>query len=211
MSQFARKACLFPALICAVGLSAAALAASPTAFAKWGGAEPCVLPNGMTLKQEYGYSTAVVTSSCTEIPAGERWAASVPWVMDSRFEQKPSGFASDYATPVDDFRGKLESIAYVVDPGTAYQSNRSFPNDNMIWEGEMPTAPGLPAVDTVGLGSLSPLPIGTHTVEVSWKFAAPHCDGFSADQGTSCLPQGDTLVKRITFRVVDPHAHPAQT
>jgi hypothetical protein len=65
--------------------------------------------------------------------------------MDSRFEQKPSGFATDYATPVDDFRGKLKSIAYVVDPGTAYQSNRSFPGDNKIWEREMPTAPGLPA------------------------------------------------------------------
>lgn len=58
---------------------------------------------------------------------------------------EPSGFATDYATPVDDFRGKLKSIAYVVDPGTAYQSNRSFPGDNKIWEREMPTAPGLPA------------------------------------------------------------------
>ena len=88
---------------------------------------------------------AVVSSARTEVPAGEKWAASVPWVMDSRFEQKPSGFATDYATPVDDFRGKLKSIAYVVDPGTAYQSNRSFPGDNKIWEREMPTAPGLPA------------------------------------------------------------------
>ena len=211
MSHFVGRACAWPALITAIGLSVTALAASPHASARWGGAEPCVLSNGMTLKQEYGYSVAVVTSACTEVPAGERWAASVPWVMDSRFEQAPSGFTTDYATPVDDFRGKLQSIAYVVDPGTAYQSNRSFPGDNKIWAREMPTAPGLPAVDTVGLGSLNPLPIGTHTVEVSWKFSAPVCDGFSADQGTSCLPQGDTVVKRITFRVVDPHANAPQT
>jgi hypothetical protein len=210
MSHFARKTCQWPAVISAIGLVAAALAASPVASAKWGGAEPCVLPNGMTLRQEYGYSVAVVTSACTEVPVGERWAVSVPWVMDSRFEQKPSGFATDYSTPVDDFRAKLASISYVVDPGTAYQSNRSFPGDNRIWEGEMPTAPGFPAVDTVSLGALNPLPIGTHTAEVSWSFTGPHCDGFSADQGTSCLPQGDTLVKRVTFTVVDPHARPSQ-
>lgn len=211
MSPFVIRACSWPALICAAGLAAAALAVSPTASARWGGAEPCVLQNGMTLKQEYGYSVAVVTSACTEVPVGERWAVSVPWVMDSRFEQKPPGFVTNYATPVDDFRGKLESIAYVVDPGTAYQSNRSFPGDNKIWEGEMPTAPGLPAVDTVGLGSLDALPIGSHTAEVSWKFTGPVCDGFSADQGTSCLPQGDVMVKRVTFRVVDPHASASQS
>ncbi len=211
MSYFFRRAGLGPALIAASGLSVAALGVSPAASARWGGAEPCVLSNGKTLKQEYGYSVAVVTSSCAEVRAGERWAVSVPWVMDRFFEQKPSGFATDYATPVDDFRGKLKSIAYVVDPGTAYQSNRSFPGDNKIWEHEMPTARGLPAVDTVSLGSLDPLPIGTHTVEVSWKFSAPVCDGFSADQGTSCLPQGDILVKRITFRVVDPYTNGPQS
>lgn len=58
----------------------------------------------------------------------------------------------------------------------------------------------------MGLGSLDPLPIGTHTVDVSWILSAPHCDGFTADQGTSCLPQGKVLVKRITFKVVDPYA-----
>jgi hypothetical protein len=61
------------------------------------------------------------------------------------------------------------------------------------------------------LGSLNPLPIGTQTVEVSWKWRAPVCDGFSADQRTSCLPQGDTLVKRITFQVVDPHTKSAES
>jgi hypothetical protein len=192
------------ALLSAVLFSATAVMLSPTASAKWSGTEPCVSASGMTLKQQYGYSAAVITSNCTEVPAGQKWAASVPWVVHSRFDQKPSGFTTDHGTPVDDFRKNLAGIEYVVDAGSAYQSNRSFPGDNNLWVGELPTAPGLPAINTVSLGSLDPLPLGTHTVDVSWKLTAPHCDGFTADQGSSCLPQGETLVKRITFKVVDP-------
>lgn len=206
MSHCANAHRLWPALLSTLILVTAALILSPAAAAKWAGAEPCVSSNGMPLKQQYGYSVAVITSDCTQVPVGQKWAASVPWVMDSRFEQRPSGFTTDYSTPLDDFRGKLKSIDYVVDGGSAYQSNRSFPGDNEIWTGQLATAPGLPAIDTVGLGSLDPLSIGTHTVDVSWNLSAPHCDGFSADQGTSCLPQGKTLVKRITFKVVDPYA-----
>jgi hypothetical protein len=195
---------VWPAVISAVGLSTAALVLSPPAAAKWAAAEPCV-SNGLTLKQQYGYSLAVVTSDCNQIPAGERWAASVPWIMASWFEQKPSGFVTDYATPVDDFRGKLNSIDYVIDAGSAYQSNRSFPGDSKIWTGQLQSAPGLQAINTVSLAAMDPLPVGTHTVDVSWNLSAPHCDGFSSDQGTSCLPQGQTLVKRITFKVVAPN------
>jgi hypothetical protein len=54
--------------------------------------------------------------------------------------------------------------------------------------GELPSAPGFPAVNTVSLGSLAPLPLGTHTVDVSWNLSALHCDGFTADPGASCLP-----------------------
>jgi hypothetical protein len=52
MSHFIKKVCLWPALLSTIGLSVAALAASPAASARWGGPEPCVLSNGMTLKQE---------------------------------------------------------------------------------------------------------------------------------------------------------------
>lgn len=204
MSYCARVRLLWPALLSAVALSTAAVILSPSAAAKWAGDEPCVSPTGVTLKQQYGYSVAVVSSACTEVPAGERWAASVAWIKASRFEQQPSAFATDHSTPLDDLRGKLTSIEYVVEAGSAYQTNRSFPGDNKIWTGQLPSAPGLPAMNTVGLGSLDPLPVGTHTVDVSWNLSAPHCDGFTALQGTSCLPQGETLVKRITFNVVDP-------
>ena len=211
MSLHASSRGVFAALISAVGLTAATLVLSPQAAAKWAAAEPCVSPTGLTLKQQYGYSVAVVSSTCTQIPVGQRWAVSVPWIVASSFEQKPSGFATDYATPLDDVRGKLAAIEYTVDAGSAYQSNRSFPGDNKLWTGQHPSAPGQQAINTVGLGSLDPLPLGTHTAEVSWKLSAPHCDGFSADQGTSCLPQGDTVVKRVTFTVVDPHVQGAQT
>lgn len=195
----------------AVGLSIAALVMSPPAAAKWPAAEPCVSPSGVPLNQQYGYSASVVTSACTQIPVGDNWAVSIPWVMAPSFEQKPPGFTTDLATPVDDFRKKLKSIEYTVDAGSAYQSNRSFPGDNKIWTGQLPSAPGQQAINTVGLGSIDPLPIGTHTVDVSWNLSAPHCDGFTADQGASCLPQVETVVKRITFTVVDPHSGSGQS
>jgi hypothetical protein len=210
MSHRAKIRWLWPALLSAVVLASASVIVSPSAAAKWAGDEPCVSASGMTLKQQYGYSAAVVTSDCTQVPVGEKWAASVPWIMDSRFEQRPSGFSTDFSTPIDDFRAKLKSIEYLVDAGSAYQSNRSFPGDNKLWTGQLPSAPGMQAINTVGLGSIDPLPVGTHTVDVSWNLSAPHCDGFTADQGTSCLPQGETLVKRITFKVVDPHSGAAQ-
>ncbi len=202
---------LSAALLSTVVLSAVGLISSPSAVARWGGNEPCVAPNGMTLKQQYGYSVAVIASGCTQIPAGERWGASVPWIMDARFEQMPSGFATDRSTPIDDFRGKLQSIEYVVDPGSPYRSNRSFPGEDKLWVGQLPDAAGLPAINTVSLGSLDPLPVGQHTAEVYWNLKAPHCDGFTADQGTSCLPAGKTLVKRIAFKVVAPAIAPAQS
>ncbi len=193
---------LWPAVLFAVALSSASLILSPSAVAKFGGSEPCVAPNG--LKQLYGYSVSVVSLDCNRIGPSERWSASVPWIMNSSFAQKPTGFATDFATPLDDFRGKLRAIEYVVDPGSAYHPNRSFPGDNKIWVGALPEAAGSPAVNTATLGSLDPLPVGRHSVDVYWDLRGPHCDGFTSDQGTSCLPAGRTLVRRIAFEVVAP-------
>ena len=206
MSHRARNRILWPALSATLAVFSAALVFSPAAAAKWAGAEPCLSSVGLTLKQQYGYSFSIVTPECNEIPVGERWAPSVPWIVNTQFAQKPSGFATDYATPLDDFRGKLKRIEVTVDTGTPYEANRGYPADNKIWTGQLPDAPGLSAINTVTLGSQNPLPLGHHVVEVRWEFEAPHCDGFTADQGTSCLPAGQTLVKRIGFTVVDPHA-----
>ena len=79
--------------------------------------------------------------------------------MNTRFEQVPSGFITDWATPLDDFRGKLDKVEYVVDAGSPYQDNRSFAGDNKLWVGQLPDAAGLPAVNTGNLGSLDPLQV----------------------------------------------------
>lgn len=187
-----------------VALLMAGLVLSPSAAAKLGSGEPCVASNGLTLKQQYGYSVAIITPNCNQVRAGERWAPSVPWIVDTRFEQMPSGFKTDYSTPLDDLRGKFQSIDVIVDAGSPYQSNRSFPADNKMWVGELPDTAGLPAVDSSNLGALAPLPVGQHSVAVYWNFAAQHCDGFTAGQ-SSCLPAGKTLVKQISFNVVAPN------
>lgn len=210
MSLLAMFRALGAALVSTAVLCPVALASSPPAVAKWGTDEPCVSSAAGTLKQQYGYSVAIITSDCTQIPAGERWAVSVPWIMADTFEQKPPGFATDYATPIDDFRGKLESIEYVVDGASASESNRSFPADNKIWVGQLPEAPGLPAANSSNLGSHDPLPVGRHAAEVYWKLSGPVCDGFTADQATSCLPAGEVLVKQVAFQVVDPYAPPVR-
>lgn len=195
---------LWPTLFTTVVLFSAALIVSPSAGAKFGGNEPCVASNGLTLNQIYGYSVAVISPGCNEVAAAKRWTPSVPWIMNTSFEQMPSGFATDLATPVDDLRNKLRSVELVVDPGSPYQSNRSFPSDAKLWVGQLPEAAGFPAVNSANLGALDPLPVGRHAVAVYWNFKAPHCDGFTTSQATSCLPEGKTLVRQISFEVVAP-------
>jgi hypothetical protein len=197
----------WPALLSAVVLSSAALTFSPFASAKFGSHEPCVASNGSTLKLLYrvGGGVSIITPACNQVRAGDRWSASIPWIMNTSFEQVPSGFATDWATPLDDFAGKLKSIEYVIDPGSPYSFNRGFGASNsLLWSGELPQAAGLPAANTVRLGPMDPLPIGQHVVDVYWDFAAPHCDGLGSDRAANCLPAGQTLVRRITFDVVAP-------
>ena len=107
---------------------------------------------------------------------------------------------------MDDLRGKLKSIDVVVDAGSAYQSNRSYPGDNKIWAGEHQDGPGLPAFNSSTLGSLDPLPLGQHTVAVYWNFSAPHCDGFTTSQGDELPARWQDMVKQLSFKVVDPYA-----
>jgi hypothetical protein len=118
---------LWTALLFTVVLTSAALVLSPSAVARWGGEEPCVSSNGLTLKQQYGYSVAIVTRDRPQIRAAERWAPSAPWIMNTRFEQMPSGFVTDFSTPLDDIRGKLQTVEYVVDAGSPYQFNNRSP------------------------------------------------------------------------------------
>ena len=184
-----------------VVLSATALILSPSAVAKFGSYEQCVASNGLPLNQVYGVPVSIITPVCHQVRAGERWSPSVPWIMNIGFERVSPGFTTNWATPLADFRGKLKAVEYVIDPGSPSSINRFFPGHAM-WVGELPEAAGLPAVNTVSAGSLEPLPIGQHVVDVYWDFAAQHCDGFATNLGANCLPAGKTLVSRITFDVV---------
>jgi hypothetical protein len=199
---------LWLALLSAIVLSSTALILSPSAVAKFGSNEPCVASNGMTLSLVYRAQVSIISPDCNQLRAGERWSPSVAWIMNKSFEHVPSGFTTDWATPLADFRGKLETVEYVIDPASPYRSNHSFPN-NVLWVGQVPEAVGFPAVNTVSShGALNPLPPGQHFVDVYWDLAAPHCDGFTMDQAASCLPAGKTLVEQITFDVVAPEAGP---
>jgi hypothetical protein len=199
---------LWLALLSAVVLSGTGLILSPSAVAKFGSNEPCVASNGMSLDLVYRATVSIISPDCNQLPTGERWSPSVPWIMNKSFEQVPPGFASDWATPLDDIRGKLNKVEYVVDPGSAHTSNHSFPNE-LLWVGQVPEAVGFPAVNTVSShASLNPLPAGQHVVDVYWDLEAPHCDGFTTDQAASCLPEGETLVRRISFEVVAPEDIP---
>ena len=64
---------VIPALVSTVGLSLAGLVMSPPAAAKWPPGEPCASPGGLTLQQQYGYSSSVVSSDCTKIPLGDNF------------------------------------------------------------------------------------------------------------------------------------------
>lgn len=197
------KRWLYSAVLPAVVLSAAGLVLSPSAAAKFGSNEPCVASNGLTLALVYRAPASIVSPACNQLRAGERWVPSVPWIMNIGFDHVPPGFASPWGTPLADFRGKLKAVEYVVDPGSAGSYNISYPKD-ALWVGELPEAPGLPAVNTVGIGALNPLPTGQHVVDVYWDFSSQHCDGFGTSPAADCLPGGQSLARRITFNVVAP-------
>jgi hypothetical protein len=187
------------AMFSVIAVFSAALIFSPSAMARFGSNEPCTASDGQSLQLVYRIPETVVTPACTQVRAGQRWAPSVPWIVNNSFASVPSGFTSNWATPIEDFRGKLQSVEYFIDGA----KNLSFPSSNRLWVYELPEAPGLPAANTVSLGPLDPLPVGQHSVDVYWTLSAQHCDGFSASSG-SCLPAGKQLVRSISFQVVKP-------
>ena len=190
------------ALLCSIVLFAAALVLSPSAAARFGSNEPCTTSDGQPLRLVYRIPETIVTPACNQVRVKERWAPSVPWIMNTSFAAVPSGFASVWATPVEDFRGKLKAVEYVIDPGSSYAKNLSFPANNRLWVYELPDAPGLPAANSVSLGALDALTPGQHSVAIYWTLDAQHCDGFAANASANCLPAGKTLVRQISFQVV---------
>ena len=123
--------------------------------------------------------------------------------MLQTFEAVPDSFVPAGDTPTQDFLAKFIEVRYVVDPGTRHELTYVFPSDGEV--GANVDQDGLAVVNTITLGTLRPLRPGTHVVEVYWSFRAMHCDGFSADIVSSCLPSGEFLWDRIEFQVAPSH------
>jgi hypothetical protein len=64
---------------------------------------------------------------------------------------------------------------------------------------------GFPRVSPVTLGTLNPLPVGEHTVEVYWKFSEMHCDGFGTVISENCVPAGENKRNTATIKVTPGH------
>lgn len=166
------------------------------------GGNNCISPSGDDLNAFYGVSEQIVAPFCTQVGSGERWTVTVRWFMNETFEVVPEGFAPAGATPLEDFIAKFSAVRYVVDPGTKHEKTYVFANDGNLWTGVLG---GSPLVNTITLGSLDPLPVGTHVVETHWVFSTMHCDGLGEViapylEGGNCL-LGEDTVSRLEFEV----------
>jgi hypothetical protein len=162
----------------------------------------CISPEGLDLNEFFGVSAQLVSSFCDEVGKGERWAPSLTWRTNHTFEVVPEGFVPVGVTPPDDFLAKFISVKYVIDPGTKHSQTKVFENRGRLFIG---TFAGFPRVSPVTLGTLNPLPVGEHTVDIYWKFSAMHCDGFGAVIDESCIPAGETKISTVRFEVTPGH------
>jgi hypothetical protein len=165
-------------------------------------ANQCIMPNGGDLNELYGIPEQIITPFCTQADAGQHWTVAVAWLMATSFERVPAGFEPAANTPLGDFLAKFVALKYVVDPGTSQQQTFVFPKSVKLWTGVLD---GLPAINTLTLGSLHPLSIGQHVIEVYWVFNGLHCDGLTADREQNCIPAGETLFREIVFEVRPGH------
>jgi hypothetical protein len=105
-------------------------------------------------------------------------------------------------TPLEDFVAKFSGVRYVIDSGTEHSRTEVFRNTSDLFIG---TFNGFPRVSPITLGTLKPLPVGKHTVQVYWDFSAMHCDGKGTVIGENCIPAGESTRNTITFEVVPDH------
>jgi hypothetical protein len=154
------------------------------------------------LNELFDVSDQIVYFFCPTVDAGQHWTFTIPWFMNTSFESVPPEFVPAGDTPLEDFVAKFVAVKYVVDPGTEEEKTYVFPNSDMLWTGVLAD---LPAVNTLTLGSVQPLSVGQHLVEVYWEFSALHCDGLAANLEENCIPAGETLFRRTTFEVISGH------
>lgn len=173
----------------------------------------CVFPaNNADLNEIYGVTAQIVTGFCPEVNSGERWVSpGAPWSMNDSFAAVPDEFepAQGATKPLEDFLAKFVQVRFVIDRGTRQEQTVVFPNDGNLFTGPGSLFPGTPAnwdvVSPIALGTLKPLPVGDHLVEVYWTLSDLHCDGLVANIDENCLPAGEFLYSRTRFTVVPGH------
>jgi len=174
----------------------------------------CLTPSGLDLNEFLGMSEEVVASFCPEAGSGERWTTSGPWFVNGHFATAPEGFvpAFEDATPVEDFQAKFAALKLVIDPGSPREKTVVFPSTGNVFAGPgNAIIPGAPdevlVLIPASLGTVQPLPVGSHVVHAYWAFSAMHCDGLGTDTapGGNCFPAGETLLLQLPFNVVPGH------
>ncbi|HEY7033526.1 MAG TPA: hypothetical protein VH482_19475 [Thermomicrobiales bacterium] len=161
----------------------------------------CVSPGGIDQNEFFGVSAQIVISFCDKIGAGEPWVPAQRWFVNDTFLVVPDGFVPDGNTPLEDYIAKFSGVKFVIDPGTNQEKTVEFPNDGNLFTG---TLNGEVVVSPITLGTLEPLAVGKHVVDVYWEFSAMHCDGIDVVIGAdgNCLPAGDTLwIDDLAFKV----------
>jgi hypothetical protein len=132
--------------------------------------------------------------------------------VNDHFERAPTpveGFVPAGETPLEDFIAKFSALKFVVDANTRQEKTVVFPNDGNLITGPGNVFPGTPTdsvfVSPITLGTVHPLSVGDHVVDVYWVFGDVHCDGVAANIAEHCFPKGETLYVTVAFAVTPGH------
>lgn len=140
----------------------------------------------------------VVSPFCTEVATGARWRPIQRWDASGSWTYAPDGYDTSGGAPLEHFLATFEAARYVVDAGTRQERSYDFgPEDLNLLVVDVPDGPHFAA----WAPRLSPLPPGTHTVDVYVTFSDMLCDGISPGEGGICVPEGESLVESVEFVV----------
>jgi hypothetical protein len=158
---------------------------------------PCIV-NGTNVQEKYGLSVSVVTPDCNQIQAGS-WTTGIGWYSAKTWQAIPAGYHPEGATPIEDFVAHFGSMKLVIDGGTSKAFTVEWSKASDLWRG---SDADWDYANTITLGTVRKLPLGSHTVARSLVLTALTCDGTSADPSLSCVPAGETYVDTLSFTVI---------
>lgn len=128
----------------------------------------------------------------TTVHSGEFYIPFSSWMTNtaegSGDQCFPDGFALCYpegyvplGSPMEDFLQKLETITYLVDGKKTYEFSASSVEEGGVIKIVAPLNPAFHGEFAVLLAKLPPLPVGPHSVTITWHLSEMHCDGYSED------------------------------